>query len=81
MRLVKLFNIDFVYGPRCGDAGEQRVFLLLLFFVLSRARDDGTTDDRTRRRDRTKITERRPRASTGRAREETGLNWASLIIK
>lgn len=64
MPLVKLFNIDFVYGPRCGDDGEQRAFLLL-FFVLSRARDDGTSDDRTRRRDRTKITERRPRASTG----------------
>lgn len=31
MRLVKLFNIDFVYGPRCGDAGEQRVFFYYYF--------------------------------------------------
>lgn len=50
MRLVKLFNIDFVYGPRCGDAGEQRVFFIIIFCVVSGTRrwNDWRLDSQTR---------------------------------
>lgn len=57
---------------------ENNALFLLLFFVLSRARDDGTTDDRTRRRDRTKITERSPELPLDEREQRlgsTGLAW------
>lgn len=91
--LVKLFNIDFLKWTTLWINA-------LLFACVGRARDDvetTTDDDRTRRRQnaerRSQITdyrthnngiERRPRAFTGRARDETaqlGLPDYEIVLK
>lgn len=77
MPLVKLFNIDFVYGPRCGDDREQRAFYYLC--CLGHATMErlmiGLADEAERRSQNAG-----PEFPLD-EREKRRLNWASLIIK